>query len=383
MLDNIQGSIYKYIVQKSNKKTLLVLGNGFDLNCGLNSSFYNYFEKWVKENAGIFNLGPKSDSNIWNCLLYFAFWDDKRFCKTDDVVKSENKSNPFWMDIESFIKKVVTEDIDNKKIRFFHNRKYTDVILDAFEHRTDNMYFCNAEQFVFLKKLFCKRFSWDQEDFDIYKFLYNELCAFESDFKNYISEQVKTNKSYCTKSLNLIKKFELVNNCAYLFSFNYTNPFQKNDLFKIENINYVHGSIKDNDIIIGFDSSDLQNNKDHSIYLSKAWQKSKNELTNEPLPKQNEIEEIKFYGHSLGPQDYSYFHCLFDIFDLYNGKIRLIFLYSDYEATKEKNEINEINYVSSIYSLLDDYSQRCGKEGEHRTLISRLQIENRLIIKKI
>ncbi|HDR3342165.1 TPA: hypothetical protein QCN85_006026, partial [Bacillus anthracis] len=50
-----------------------------------------------------------------------------------------------------------------------------------------------------------------------------------------------------------------------------------------------------------------------------------------------DIEVIKFYGHSLARADYSYFQYIFDMYDLYNSDIKLIFYYSKIEGrTVEK-----------------------------------------------
>ena len=67
----------------------------------------------------------------------------------------------------------------------------------------------------------------------------------------------------------------------------------------------------DKTIIIGFDSSDLYDSQYAAIKLSKSWQKMNVTTTEYQLPP-NSINAIKFYGHSLGKQDYSYFHNIFD-----------------------------------------------------------------------
>ncbi|EFW89333.1 hypothetical protein [Streptococcus equinus] len=50
-----------------------------------------------------------------------------------------------------------------------------------------------------------------------------------------------------------------------------------------------------------------------------------------------DMDVIKFYGHSLARADYSYFQYIFDMYDLYNSDVKLIFYYSKIEGrTVEK-----------------------------------------------
>ena len=45
-----------------------------------------------------------------------------------------------------------------------------------------------------------------------------------------------------------------------------------------------------------------------------------------------DMDVIKFYGHSLARADYSYFQYIFDMYDLYNSNIKLIFTIQKFEG---------------------------------------------------
>ena len=90
--------------------TLLVIGNGFDLNCGLKSSFNDFFKTKIStiKSAADTYLNVVCD-NIWYLLFYFAFYDETYYdSEFNQIVEKIPISNPRWMDIESFVKKIVT-----------------------------------------------------------------------------------------------------------------------------------------------------------------------------------------------------------------------------------------------------------------------------------
>ena len=117
--------------------------------------------------------------------------------------------------------------------------------------------------------------------------------------------------------------------------------------------------------------------------LTKGWQKLFSDSPESKLPQKEYISCIKFYGHSLGEQDYSYFHALFDYYDVYSRDVSLIFYYTEYKETPQENEILRANYISKVYALLDKYVEESEKENKRKTFVSRLQLENRLQIKRI
>ena len=68
------------------------------------------------------------------------------------------------------------------------------------------------------------------------------------------------------------------------------------------------------------------------------------------------------------------------MYNLYNGKLKLEFLYSNYEKSEEANHKNHSNYVLQIYKLINKYSLESHNEAN---LLHRLLLEGRILIKNI
>ena len=84
----------------------------------------------------------------------------------------------------------------------------------------------------------------------------------------------------------------------------------------------------------------------------------------------DEIKEIKFFGHSLGEADYSYFQSLFDQVDLYGSKTKLTFCYTTMHGP---------NY-DAIIELMNRYGETVIPEAHGRNLLHKLLLEERLKI---
>ena len=101
------------------------------------------------------------------------------------------------------------------------------------------------------------------------------------------------------------------------------------------------------------------------------------------MPDKKHIKNIKIYGHSLGAQDYAYFHAIFDYYNLYDGDVVLTFCYTKYGKTEEENENIKTQLITKIHNLLSDYTINSGKESKVKTIISKLEIENRLKLEEV
>ena len=354
----------------------MILGNGFDANCGLESSFEAFFEK-------------PHDQNIWYKIFNYVF------SKTEEpfanpIFEVYKKTNILWMDVESCIKNVLfmnksSEDERNRLLRIFGFDSYISILQLAFNQRFNSIYFYENYQFSEFKRFFMAKFNDDTKDIDIVDYLSDELVRFEEEFKTYIAKISQTD-DYKKKSAKLLG--ELMDDGEETFdilTFNYTVPDQKAvNFFAYGNINHVHGIMSDK-VIIGFDSSDISDIKDNRIKMSKAIQKMFYKTSNVSLPDKDQVLFLKFYGHSLGSQDYSYFHSIFDFYDIYhNGKISLVFYYTPYHDTNEENDKLRNEYIGQVYNLLNSYSLNSTIHNENsNVIVSKLLLENRLFIRKI
>lgn len=354
-------------------KSFLIIGNGFDLNCGLNSSFDDFLKT------------QDVRSNIWYLICHFAFSksDFEGFVLINHVKNGEI----LWMDVESLIKRVVlfygvAQKENIRLLRSIGADTYLGALDKIYLNRDNNEFFYDSSQITLLRNFFRSKFDYN---LDIVDFLYNQLIEFENSFRAYI-ERISENIVYKNKSQRL---FRILSNSNQEFcdvlSFNYTIPeFPKNGICAYESLNHVHGSIDEAAIIIGYDSSDVENPKDNKLLLSKVYQKMFFDLRMFNLPNKDDIDCIKIYGHSLGSQDYVYFHSIFEYFDIENNqKISLKFFYTEYGNNWDENEEIKQKFILSVYNLLNRYSSKKNGIDKIDTLSNRLLLENRLKIESV
>ena len=272
-------------MDKNVNGSLLILGNGFDLNCGLKSSFSDY-------------LQTKLPENIWYIILRFAFnQSDKPY--QNPVFKPIKKRTILWMDVEDYIKRILylhrdTTEEKKRLMHFFRCENYISVLELSYMERNNVMYMYNNIQFVELKNYFSRHFSINHIGLNLVSFLKQELVNFENDFKQYI-KSISCDEEYKNNSGKIL--FDLIDNEeAYdVLTFNYTSPdADAVNLLAYGNINHIHGSVEDR-IIIGFDSSDITTIEDNRTEMSKSFQKLFFKIENKPLPCKDQIVLLKFH----------------------------------------------------------------------------------------
>ena len=85
--------------------------------------------------------------------------------------------------------------------------------------------------------------------------------------------------------------------------------------------------LKESKIIFGLDKIQIENSENKLRIFIKSNRRKNSELEWKLLVKEHKFTKIYFYGHSLADADYTFFEDLFDIVDITNNKIKLIFLY--------------------------------------------------------
>ena len=355
---------------------LIIIGNGFDLHCELKSSFIHFFEKKMKNEQGKYDP-TKIRSNIWYLLFYFRFIKGTK----DGVCKLVERDNVLWMDIESFISHAVS-DVNGVSIGrpmstiqlIFRDKPKCTKNIDELNFVMYGNYSEQRDEIISL-------INKNAKTNNAYTFLMDELKRFENDFSQYLLEEKSQNVFYkqrVNRSLIEITK----KGSAFLIDFNYTN------IDEFEPVLFVHGSLEEGNVIIGADASSLVQINKNTLRFTKAWRKLSINSKSIKIPGKESVNEIVFYGHSLGQQDYSYFHTIFNYYDIYSSNVVLTFLYSDYEYLDEKkthpdfekNERNRLKYIDNIFSLLRNYVEQTLNNVEANTVITKMQLENRLRI---
>ncbi|GAP00350.1 AbiH family protein [Fructobacillus ficulneus] len=382
---------------------LLVLGNGFDLNIGVKSTFKDYFDHrfpYFGDQSDInqSELLENPEYNIWDIIIRYVRAYQGGF-------GIEN-----WSDLETLLFDILCCDYKNANnplLKF----DLIDKLIEVNQKRDVNQLEpvwteSNNEEYIF--RLIIKKATIDHwetfypitenfysiGDFNsiIETILLNDLRKLESDFSKYLKNQITNNSKYYFRSRMLLEQLSENANIEDIsvLSFNYTNPFKKNNL---TNYRLIHGNLDEHNIIFGIDKSSLHehytDNTSKILFqsFSKQSRVLKNSFSSTQLKKNHwrlnpkNLKQIIFYGHSLSEADYSYFQALFDSIDLYHSDTELIFYYSIYNR-KIANEI-ESSYKIAIELLLTKYGESFDNKTHGRNLVQKLLLENRLIIKKL
>lgn len=230
-------------------KIVLILGNGFDLDLGLKSSYRNFIEsdEWKSRMIIINNLINK-----------FQFY--KTYSLFLHLEKQSKESQ--WFDIEESIR-------DYVKVH-----KFSSNIIPSIK----------------------SEFDWLRSDLKHY------IKRVSSEF-----DPIETKLAY-----RLIHSLQKVNKSISIESFNYTDCFQLCKVQAPNpNIYYthVHNSIYDEKIVLGCKFSFFDFGQKKFSFLSKA---NMIQNTNHLYNNLSEAQEVIFFGHSLNQMDYCYFEDYFN-----------------------------------------------------------------------
>ncbi|MCZ1504340.1 hypothetical protein FZM86_13885 [Enterococcus faecium] len=399
---------------------LIILGNGFDLACGLKSKYADFFEDRISEDLSnclkrayqrfSFDFDDETiDAPVYRFQTIYdirkkyvrRLEDEKPFnirilsLSQSDIEILKKSKLTFW-DIVLFyfqkndderIEDVDWKDIENRMLDFL---KYEESgkpsltnILEVMEY-SDEVY---VDKVNWLCLYLAKILSHDKEiPEDFIEYLYQELLLFEAYFVDFLNKEVNSNDYYESNATDLLLQIVSVDEVSDLFyqkylSFNYTEPI--NSLYF--NITNVHGTLKSRRIIFGIDQTKV--NPLEEIYrFTKTFRqmtetsiaKRSDELI---LPRKEEINEIAFFGHSLSKLDYSYFQTIFDFYDLYSSDVTLAFYYRLYDGVT--NLEMELDLSKKISAMLKDYSPSIGNENKADNLMHKLLLEKRLVIEEI
>ena len=372
----------------------LVLGNGFDLYCGLKTKYehffkidkkkYDYFMNWIKlfesKAAHYIDLNVSNHCDFWEPLQgfekvsvwYIIFYVNESYNK--DI------SSYDWNNIEYLIKKWLKDESYEVKSKTFN----FEAVYSLLSGNTvkNNSVPLNIVTAVIYKKHGEKIFV-DKKEF--YLFLLDELKLFEKDFGNYIYHQIYDineyfdlctyNNKYKTQANNVIKKLCNPANIISIDSFNYT--FLEDYHLKFHNINGDFYSP-----IFGIDSSNVDSTDIVHIF-SKTNRRLSVDMISDSTYNREDFKNVIIFGHSLNEADYSYFFSIFDyidIMDLSNDH-KVIFAYSVYDESK----LDEIlfNNNDAIYKLFREYSLYKGENNNPNRLLDALTTQGKIILYKI
>lgn len=226
-----------------------------------------------------------------------------------------------------------------------------------------------------------------------------DLHVLEEEFAKYLQGAVSKSDDYKDRASKLMIELMLYERPSEeeydvqesILSFNYTraaNDFRS----KEHTINYVnvHGRLG-GEIVFGIDGSRIMNNE-----LVVPFTKTYRVMSLNPPDIEKIVEVptnasaygqgtrvIKFYGHSLGKADYSYFQAIFDAVNLYEGETKLIFFFRPHgQKPGDRGDVEEAKKeaMSKAIALLTAYGATLDNKDHGTNLIHKLLIEGRLVV---
>ena len=410
--------------------SVVILGNGFDLQCGLKSSycdfylsreashreFYQFVIEKIIQKSKLYGVTHyiRNDNTIH---LLLGLMLEKELSKYDmsennifEIIFSilsynislDNHSI-LWRDIEYILEQFLCNSGENQLyalslFRFSKEVKNQISVRESEEtvymvaKLIDFMFSRDVKNadFIKSKKLYAK-FQISKNEQDYFRFLLAELNRFEIDLQNYIHEVAKSDIDYDFKASRLIDQilteFRHISK-QFILNFNYTLPVVKSSNGYGSNVHGYSGERKNdpnNHIIIGIDQSIIETS--HPAYIfTKTYRKMslKMSLTQQSLPELSgspRVTDILVYGHSLSQADQSYFFSIFDFYSIYSSQVKIAFLYSVYDESIREDIENTL--YSNVTRLFNEYVSRMMNSAQMKHLQHKLLLENRLRLVEI
>lgn len=400
--------------KNDNHNVLLVIGNGFDLSCGLKSKYSDFFHqrfidlfgKDVNHDQERQVLNSESGIDAWSHWRIDYFMEHKSmwpkgitrwdciFLFAEELL--DNTESTQWQNIENIIFNVISIALWPKE---------TDKSFRS------NLRFSNKENGDLKSRIKFDQMvnSFAGSETDSLEQKANNLLIglndFEKVFAKYITDECTKKDKYKGQAAELLKVlanwYSDKNNRLDVISFNYSLDARfgeqlKGDGYSLGSWTNIHGIANyqnknaENYInriqktieqlpapIFGVDNHDiLQDGFDDDLRLlfTKSYR-----LVNSKVVSMisddicSQADTIIFYGHSLGRADYSYFETLFDDSNLYHSKTKLKFYYYEGNNALKSRQ----RYTSDVVKLLTNYGQTLSNiHGEN--IVNKLVLEHRL-----
>lgn len=383
---------------KDLKNVKLVIGNGYDLHCGLKSSYADffmrdvgkndYFNKWLDEFEGKISLNDfdaeQSKEDVWvefKNIDKLNIWDLFFYIKTK-IANQNNKKVWLWCDIET----VMYNSLKSYDSREGNTNLFTWEYVYKVVNKEMQANFDCFEVYVMAKVILKKRNMEGFKNIDeFYYYILDELNQFEKEFGMFIDKKrysyyyssfKVTNSDFENRSKMTLQKLCNVDNLVSIDSFNY-DDIANDDLNKI--LHNINGNLENP--IFGIDSN-LCRASDPRFIFTKTNRRMELEMINFECQKDIAFDNVIVYGHSLSSNDYSYFFPLLDKLEMTNflSNKKIIFGFSVYDREKE-TEIKRKNRIN-IQKLFEAYANYKGLKDVNRLLDS-LTTQNRVLTYEI
>lgn len=424
---------------------LFVVGNGLDLQCGLETTYENFLKYVFSQKKSELSIDTEEiDLSIVADRLEnrFDFYNTNWFDNSEKEVYSfvniwyqiflheKMLENRNWSNVESMIAHYLKEEhliyniasvIKSKKRKSAYLGKQTVYRVPSMQGSQTNfiaklayvlvkkdLFFLQlpeTESYQKIQEIYDNVVEYELEDIQslVADVLLHELNELEYDFQCFLRYRLSETPNYDEKINTLLRRmvdpekelFTAVPIPYHLLSFNYSSLWSQMFRPKFSPVKFldVHGKIPDDEglrfsnIIFGVDhslfrASELEYRFTKTYRTLKSYTQGFEQIGEGRDIYTKDIQTIKFYGHSLAEADYAYFQQLFDYYDLYaNPNLSLVFYYSVYDE-KRSQEI-EHEQIMAISRLIEKYGQTLDNKDHGKNLLTRLIQTKRLQMIKI
>lgn len=396
---------------------LLIIGNGFDLECGLASRYEDFFtskasgmsrEEAVKVITHMKTVDEVCDPTEESLSSYRQTVDDVGLTVWDLILLEDKRK--YWYGIENAIERFVVPEVYEKRDDTpTYRLSYTARTIRDLRDKTNADPLARESLLLFPDSLRCAEYIVNtmasgkipsSDDGSMRRYLFEQLERLEAAFAEYLRNAVLLDKDYDRRATclfeDMLKEDVFDEDGVSVLSFNYmspTTPTRQNksgEELQIPIVN-VHGCLRHDNIVFGIDNASCISHDASKRFTKTRRQELRNlptlggSIGREALRTAGSVVQcIKFYGHSLANADYSYFQWLFDAVDLYNGDTSLVFYYRP-ELDKDGNrgdldKAREV-WIERVSRLLEKYGMTLANAYRGANLEHILLNEGRLLIK--
>ena len=368
---------------------LLILGNGFDIQCGLKTDYLSFFKERYNEQRFIDlkkcisqvevtrydanNTEHSLESEIITVYDLYKRYNDVLFKKMslwDFVFIYEDilAGNPGWYNIENLI------------FDYISNNKVTYASIIGVEKKINNTSLIKNDRLnLILYMLFNKmKIAFTPMKFN--EWLLEQLKIIEKSFKEYVIKELDNNRNkYDERTWDFYNYFTTVKDYDHkplsLINFNYTTPNIGGD--NLQYFTNIHGNINQGEIIFGIDEKNSKEDSwiepsDTKYLFTKTARKIHAFENNENfIVNKNRDKNILIYGHSLNEQDYSYFQSVFDIYNISEGDTIIYVAWSSYDKNRKIRALTVNNAIRLLKYYGNSLRNDRGKNLLHRMLLEK------------
>ena len=283
------------------RKIVLILGNGFDLDLGLKTSYKDF---WESEFCPKDYPAPiiKHLNERWDEALEAVRWYDlenELMNYYRKVSLPGSKVDVITREEEQFVREIdpvhLSYDVDNKYIGAANSLLQKGYIVENHRIIPIPRYLMPYREDMLRSTVWRDRRALDLIKEGLYKYLKS------------IEKPIPENLSIAFQLLLAISKCVEAGNTVSIYTFNYTRVQMRGHNLRDVPVNYMHGSCEDGKIIVGTrDGTPMEPEYD---FLQKVMDDSFNPP--DIVSALNKTDEVIIFGHSLGENDRQYFEQFF------------------------------------------------------------------------